>query len=129
MTTPALAASRFLMALGVGAVLGLIYGFFRPLRPRLTHLCDLLFVVICFFAWIFLGFGLCQGDLRFGYTAALFLGGFGWELSFGKLLRPVWRGFWHFLGIFLLPFKKIFAFSRISAKKLFAKCKKWVTMK
>ena len=79
MTAPALAAGRFLAACGIGALLGLFYGFLRPLRPRLTHLCDLLFVIAAFFGWLYLGFGVCLGDLRLGYTAGLAAGGFLWE--------------------------------------------------
>ena len=128
MTAPALAATRFAMALGVGAALGLIYGFLRPLGPRLNWLRDSVFVLCALFGWVYLGFGLCQGDLRFGYTAGAILGAFLWELTAGTLLRPVFSGFWKFLALFLVPFKKISVFLQIFSKKLFAKCKKWVTM-
>ena len=97
MTAPALAAQRVAMALAVGAGLGCFYGFLRPLRPRLTHLCDTVFVLAALWAWIYTSFGLCQGDLRLGYTTAIALGALLWEVSVGRLLRPVWRYFWKFL--------------------------------
>ena len=59
------------MACGVGAGLGLVYGFLRPLRPRLTHLCDLLFVLAAFWGWIYVGFGICLGDVNMACTMAM----------------------------------------------------------
>ena len=117
MTAPALAASRFGLALAVGGGLGLCYGFLRPLGTRLPHLRDLLFVLCAFWAWIYLSFGLCQGDIRVGYTAGLALGAWLWELTIGKWLRPVFSKFWKFLSLFLWPLKKIYAFSLFLLKK------------
>ena len=106
MTAPALAATRFALALGVGVALGLIYGFLRPLGPRLNWLRDSIFVLCALFGWIYLGFGLCEGDLRFGYTAGMILGAFAWEMTVGRLLRPVFSCFWKFFAFLLVPFKK-----------------------
>ena len=50
----------------LGGGLGLLYGFLRFFRPR--WLGDLLFVIVLFRTWLYLGFGLCGGDLRMGYT-------------------------------------------------------------
>lgn len=95
MSTPAQA----LLCLGwsclFGAGLGMVYGFLRPVRPR--ALADVLFLICLGWAGIYLGFGICQGDLRLGYAAGLLVGGVAWDLTMGRLLRPVWQGFW---GIF-----------------------------
>lgn len=133
MTAPAVAASRFGIALAMGAGLGLFYGFLRPLRPRLTHLADLIFVLASFYAWLHLGFGICGGDLRLAYTLGLPAGAVLWEMTAGKWLRPVFRGFWRWIGnIFLLfvrPLQKFLIFFAKKCKKLFAFRKKWVTIK
>ena len=121
MTAPSLAAARFGVALLMGGGLGLIYGFLRPLRPRLTTLADLIFVGALSAAWLYLSFAVCQGDIRLGYTAGLGLGAMLWELTAGRLLRPVFAIIW-------LPFQKIFHFFCKFLKKLFASIKKWVTI-
>jgi hypothetical protein len=132
MTTPAVAAARFGMAAAVGAGLGLFYGFLRPLRRKSNWLADLIFVIAAFFGWLYVGFGICRGDLRMAYFAGMALGGFGWEMTVGKLLRPVFFGFWQgirkILAVIAFPMKKIFEITRKIAKKVFAKCRKWVTM-
>lgn len=128
MTAPAVAAGRFGAACLLGLALGLWYGFLRPLRPRWTALSDLLFLLGVFPVWVYLGFGICGGDLRPGYWAGLFLGGLAWELTVGKLLRPVFRLFWKGLGyIFGWPFpilKKIFTKIGKKVKNVFASEKK-----
>ena len=132
MTTPAVAAARFCMAAAVGTGLGLFYGFLRPLRRKSNWFTDLIFVIATFFGWLYVGFGICRGDLRMAYFAGMALGGFGWEMTVGKLLRPVFFGFWQgirkILAVIAFPMKKIFEISRKIAKKVFAKCRKWVTM-
>ena len=50
--TPAVAAYRMACALALGAALGLIYGFLRPLRPRHTLLSDGIFLAVTAWAWI-----------------------------------------------------------------------------
>ena len=50
MTEPTLAAKRFALGLGLGLVLGLWYGFLRPLRRRRSAPADGLFVLGAFFA-------------------------------------------------------------------------------
>ena len=94
MTAPETAARRFLLACLVGAVLGAVYGFLRPLRPKRTAAADGLFVLCMLYGWLFLHFGLCEADIRPAYSFAMVLGGFGWESSVGMLLRPVFRLFW-----------------------------------
>ena len=120
MTPPALAARYFVMALLLGGGLGLVYGFLRPLRPALTHFADSLFLLATFWAWVWHGFGICGGQLRFGYTAGLILGAFLIEWSIGRALRPFWRRLWNFVGFLLGPLAKIFGYLRKNCKKVFA---------
>lgn len=121
MTVPALAAWRFLIAAGLGALLGLYYGFLRPLRPRLTTLSDLLFVPALFWVWLYLNFGVCLGDIRMGYNAGLLLGGVLFDVTLGRLLRPVFRKFWQLIGYpvqkFFKKAAKIANFLLLTAKK------------
>ena len=121
MTAPAVAAARFCMAGAVGAGLGCFYGFLRPLRKKSCWLPDLIFVIAAFMGWVYVGFGICRGDLRIAYYAGMALGGFGWEMTAGRLLRPVFFGFWKgigkILGLFLLPVKKYLLFTENSQKK------------
>jgi hypothetical protein len=129
LTPPETAVWRFAAACVLGAVLGAWYGFLRPLRPKMTALSDSLFVLGSIWAFLQLGFGVCQGDIRLGYTAGLAVGGICFDKSIGLLLRPVFSGFWKLLGgiwqVLTLPLKKFFEI----AKKLFAYVKKWVTIK
>lgn len=121
------------MALAVGAILGIVYGFLRPLRRWASSLADGLFVLAAAVGWVYLGFGLCEGDLRLGYTGGMVLGGFLWELTLGRLLRPVyqqlWKYFFRFLSALWWPVGKISGYFRKILKNLFAFWKKWVTIK
>ena len=132
MTTPAQAFYRFCVALVLGCGLGLYYGFLRPLRPRLTTLSDLLFLPAAGWIWIYLSFGVCAGDIRMGYTLGLFCGGFLWELTVGRLLRPLFYAFWRAVGnILAFFFRPIKIFTKKAAKYLFfllATVKKRVTI-
>ena len=98
MIAPAEAFRRFVLACLLGVGLGLVYGFLRPARKKHRHLADLLFVLAAFWAWLQLSFGICGGDLRFGYTAGLAAGAVVWELTFGFALRPVFSYIWKILG-------------------------------
>ena len=132
MTGPALDGWRFLCACLIGLPLGLYYGFLRPLRPHHPFVSDLLFLPAMGYAWLYLGFAVCRGDLRLGYCAGLLLGAVFWELTIGRWLRPVFRGFWRILSIIFLGFfnlfekflKKLLFFSKI----VFALWKKWFTI-
>ncbi|MBO5837020.1 MAG: hypothetical protein J6Q92_03910, partial [Oscillospiraceae bacterium] len=103
MITPKVAFLRFLTAVLVGLGLGLYYGFLRPLRPKHTQLSDILFLPVAGWAWLYVSFAVCQGDLRLIYSIGLVCGAFLWEMTIGHLLRPVFRGFW---GVI----RKIFTF-------------------
>lgn len=132
MTGPALDGWRFLWACGIGLGLGLVYGFLRPLRPKHPLISDALFLPFLFFGWLYLGFGICRGDLRLGYCLGLAVGAVAWDFTAGRLLRPVFRGWWRlvsriyhtFLNIFRKIFKKIHKISKI----LFAIWKKSFTI-
>jgi len=133
MNPPAAAARRLLAALGLGLLLGLIYGFLRPLRRKGNTLGDLLFLLCAGAVWVQLGFGICQGDLRLGYFAGLPMGAVLWEKTVGKLLRPVFFQFWRILErVFGFPWrvmKKILRKCRKFAKNVFASAKKWSTIR
>jgi hypothetical protein len=129
MTAPGIAFARFFWACGLGVGLGIWYGFLRPLRPRHTFLADSLFILILLPVWIFHSFAICLGDMRLGYLGGLFLGMVGWDVTAGRLLRPVFALFWRGVGkiweILFYPVKKFLFF----VKNLFASAKKWVTIK
>jgi hypothetical protein len=132
MTATAAAAARFCMAGIVGAGLGLFYGLLRPARRKITWLPDLIFVIATFLGWIYVGFGICLGDLRPAYLGGMALGGILWECTAGRLLRPLFFGFWNgisqLLKWALRPGKIFLKFVGKIWKKLFAKWKKWVTI-
>lgn len=92
MSTPAQALQCLGWSCLLGMGLGIVYGFLRPVRPR--ALADVLFLICTGWTAVYLGFGICRGDLRLGYAAGLLAGGVAWDLTVGRLLRPVWRGFW-----------------------------------
>ena len=108
MTAPGTAFVRFFIGLALGCIIGLFYGFLRPLRKGKAVIPDLVF---CLFAgWILLyyGFAVCRGDQRMGYLAAAGVGAIGWDRSFGRWLRPVFGGFWGFAAAMLRPIRKFF---------------------
>lgn len=132
MSTPAQDGYRLLAAVILGLGLGICYGFLRPLRPRHALLSDLLFLPIAGYAWLYLGFAICRGDIRLGYCMGLLIGGFAWELTLGRWLRPIFFGFWQgifrFFHGFFACFEKILKKIRKIAKFLFARWKKWFTI-
>lgn len=97
MTAPTTDLYRVLWGLALGYGLGAVYCFLRPLRPKYTALSDLLFVPPAFYVWLHHSFAICQADLRFGYTASLFVGILLFIWTLGRLLKPVFRGFWRIL--------------------------------
>jgi len=128
MKQPELAARQFLLACLVGAGLGIVYGFLRPLRRKHGALGDLLFVAAAFWGWLCWGFGICRGDYPGPGILGLGLGCLAWEVTVGRLLRPVFSGFWKIIDkLFqysLWPAKKILKIMKI----LFASVEKWVTI-
>ena len=128
MTAPEVAAGYFLRAFFLGCGLGVLYGFLRPLRPKWTALADGLFLLGAFWAWLTLSFGICGGDIRLVYTLGLGLGCLVFDRALGRLLKPVFGGFWNLtariLAFLLYPAKIISKFAKI----MFASLKKWVTI-
>ena len=110
MTAPAVAALYWLRTLGIGGILGAVYGFLRPLRPRLTILADGLFALCLIWGWVYMTFGICGGDSRLGCTAALFLGAWLFDRTVGRWLQPIFNLFWKAWGklcaLILWPVKK-----------------------
>ena len=98
MTAPAVAACRFGWACLIGAGLGGVYGFFRPLRLRRTAAADALFLLAAVWAWTYLSFGICGGDLRLAYHAGMLLGGILFDRTLGRLLQPIFGWFWRCVG-------------------------------
>jgi hypothetical protein len=121
MTDPAVAVRALVSALGMGAGLGLCYGFLRPLRPRLTALADLLFIAATFWVWLVHTFALCGGNSRPVCLVAMAAGAVAWDRSFGRCLRPVFALFWRGIG---WPFEKIGPILRKIYKKRLAKGQK-----
>ena len=114
MTTPGAALEQTGLCFGVGALLGLLYGFLRPLRPRHTGLSDLLFLPGFFYGWLYCGFAICRGDLRLAYTAAMLLGIWITDRTVGRLLRPAFSFIWKVLAFlwsfFTFPVRKFLYF-------------------
>lgn len=98
MTAPALAVRHFGGACLLGASLGLLYGFLRPLRPKHTLLSDAIFLLGAGWAWLYLALEVCGGDLRVGYCLGLPAGAVAWEMTLGRLLRPAAAFFWRLAG-------------------------------
>ena len=99
MTAPNTGWPLLLWALLLGAALGVYYGFLRPLRPRHTTLSDLLFVIPALWVWVYHSFALCRGDIRPGNCVVMALGGILTDKTIGRFLRPVFFGFWHYVGV------------------------------
>ena len=125
---PALAAGRFLQGLILGAGLGAVYGFLHPLSRRSRTIADLLFLCSVFPVWLYFSFAVCRGDLGLGYLASLPLGGILFECTLGRLLRPVWNGFWRVVGTVFRGFRKFFKKIITFIKKLFASGEKMSTI-
>ena len=114
MNSPQTAALRFVCAWLAGMVLGLYYGFLRPLGARHRTLADALFLAGVIPVWLLHSFAICRGDIRIGQTAGLGLGFLLWELTASRPLRPVFSEFWR---VFLYPWKKILFFCKKIVKK------------
>ena len=114
MTAPALVAQRLLTAAILGAFTGLIFSFLKPLAEMHPVVSDLLFLPALYLAWIYLGFSVCQGDLRLGYTLGLLAGWGLWEITLGRVISPVFGTFWKVFG-------KIFHFLLFPVKKFLKK--------
>ena len=96
MTTPSVAFGRFVIGILLSCVIGLFYGFLRPVQKGRAILADAVFAVFAGWVLVHYGFGVCRGDLRLGYLFAAGAGAVGWDLTLGKWLRPVFWGFWFY---------------------------------
>lgn len=107
--TPEVAAHRLACSLAMGMVLGLLFGFLRPLGRKHRTLADGIFLLAALWCWVYLMFAVCRGDIRFGYFLALVAGAVFWEATAGRTLRPVFLAIWRILaGVFhtsLFPVK------------------------
>ena len=113
MNDPRTAALQFLLAILLGAVLGLIHGFLGPVRRKNPHLADLLFLPALTIGWLQHSFRICLGDLRPVWLLGIMLGIWCWESSVGILLRPFFSGMWHI-------FYRIWEFSLVPVKKIYS---------
>ncbi|MBQ3000543.1 MAG: hypothetical protein IJD63_02215 [Oscillospiraceae bacterium] len=121
MTPPVLLFSRFLSACLLGGGLGIFYDLFTPLPRIVRHFTDALFVFALFACGIYLGFGICEGDLRPAYSAGLFVGFFLWRNTLGRLLRPLLSMLFGFAqGVF----GKFWVLCRKISKNISGFCKK-----
>ncbi len=132
MTTPALLFSRFLTACLLGVGLGVLYDLLSCLPRALRHLWDGLFIIGLFAFGIYLGFGVCGGDLRPVYSAGLFIGAAAWHYSLGRWFRQLILGIFRviarLISIIFKPFEKIYAIISLFFKKTFALRKKSSTI-
>lgn len=119
------AAARFGIGVALGAGLGIVYDFLRPLGKRRKWPRDLLFSLVAVYFWLVESFAVCRCDIRMAYTAALGLGFLAWELTLSRWDRRLFACLWWVvltpLGKFL---KKILDFCKI----VFAYRKKRVTI-
>ena len=122
MIAPSVAAGRFLRGLVLGAVLGLLYGFLRPLGRRRRTFADFLFLLGAFPIWLYFSFAVCDGDMGLGYISSLFLGGIFFDCTIGRLFRPIWSGFWRFIGAVFQKKRKFFRKITTFLKKIEEKC-------
>lgn len=126
MITPAEAAYRLLVSGLLGVGLGLAYDFCLGLRSR--TLGDLLFLPFLVWAWLFLGFAICDGDLRPAYWTGIAAGWIGYRMTLSRLMRPIFAGFWKILTLPACFIKKFFAKLLVFLKNLFASGKKSSTI-
>ena len=114
MTDPRTALPQLGLACLIGGVLGLFYGFFRPLRPRHTGAADTLFGLFFCCGWLYWSFGICRGDLHPAGVLGMVLGIWAFDRTVGKPLRGIFEIFWGAIGklwsLFLLPGKKFLHF-------------------
>lgn len=129
-------AWQFLLALGCGVALALVYDFLWGMRrelPGLTWLGDLVIGLCLLFGNLLLLLYVGDGEYRIFFLPATALGFFLWCRSLSPLCRRGSRVLWH---IFLLPIhgirrilKKILEKLKIFLKNPFSNRKKSVKIK
>ncbi|MBE6926285.1 MAG: hypothetical protein E7461_05510 [Ruminococcaceae bacterium] len=121
MTQTSLLFSRFLIACLLGGGLGIFYDLLTVFPRCLRHLTDGIFVLALFACGLYLGFQICEGDLRLSYSAGLFAGFLLWHNTLGSLLRRVISRISRFLGGI---FSQIWMICKKTAKNISVFCKK-----
>lgn len=133
MNTPGQEFHRLWIGFLLGLLLGVVYGFLRPLRPKHTVFADSLFLIFLIWAWLYQGFAICRGDLRLGYYLGFPLGAIVWLNTLGRLLSPVFSCFWKVIRCFFraifYPFKIIYKKIKNFFISLLASVKKTGTIK
>lgn len=129
MMRPGIELTRFFLSLCTGGVLGICYEFLRPLRPRHTLTADLLFILAASYGWLYIGFAVCDGDLRIAYYTGMIAGILLLIPPSHRLLSPIFRGFWNLCGVLLTPAEKILRKTRNFKKIFVASGKKMVKIK
>lgn len=124
---------KFLIALGLGGVLGILYDFGRAIRrvaPILTLPVDILFGLTVFLA-LFLT-SLYTGGLTLYQLLGIMGGGGLWFLTLGRIVLRMLVGlllrFRRQMGILWSGGKKSVKFLRKLVKKLFPSSRKWGTI-
>lgn len=124
---------KFLIALGLGVVLGILYDFGRAIRrvaPILTLPVDILFGLTVFLA-LFLT-SLYTGGLTLYQLLGIMGGGGLWFLTLGRIVLRMLVGlllrFRRQMGILWSGGKKSVKFLRKLVKKLFPSSRKWGTI-
>lgn len=107
MITPALEFFRFGISLLAGLAAGIFYLFLTPLRPKHTVLADLLFFMGEGYLWLWVGFSVCDGDLRIAWLLGIGMGAICSRRAFRRLLLPVFVLFWRGVACLTRPIQKI----------------------
>lgn len=124
MSSPTIVFSQFLTACLLGVGLGVFYDLTASLPRVLRHLGDGIFILGLFACGIYLGFGVCDGDLRPIYSFGLLLGVLCWHYTLGRVVRflfsKLFRSIFSFFSGIFHFLKKIFRFLSLFFKKTFA---------
>lgn len=83
MTEPITEAIYYLKALELGAILAIVFDILTTL-PCSNMWKDILYYFITIFAWFWLSFEVCCGDIRLPYL----IGAFGTFLFWNRLISP-----------------------------------------
>ena len=105
---PGLVWNRLALCFLAGVLLGPAADLFRPLHRRFPVLTQLMIGTEFFLCWLWLGFGLCRGDLRIGYLLGTAAGFFVWEWSFSTCTEAFFGKLWHAAAIPMKFCLKIF---------------------
>lgn len=126
MISPAQVGQRLLLSLAAGAQLGLVYSFLKPLRSR--QLRDILLLPALVYAWLWVGFAVCRGDLRLGYYAPMAAGAWASARLGSRWLGPVFGGFWGCLARLRGWLREFFRALGIIFRKKAKKYKKYLSI-